>query len=309
MENQEYDLLDLIKWAWNLFVQYAWNPFLFLIKFALKKWYFIAGAAILGVIMSILVPLCLSKKYTGSMLLHAHVCQSSDYHNLLSALKTEDKVLLAKRLGINEQELEKLVEIKPHFVYPMDSLGVGYDVNFEDEEDYSKHSVLSSVFCVEVEAYDSLFIRDITSSIITYLSNDNYVKTSNETRLSSIQNNIVVLKEEIIMLDSLRRIEYLEKSRKSIITATPQSGMVMQQQTRLMHDDIIGLNARLTSLENTLRFNASPLRVIMPMSLNAVPSNHWTKTCLKYALTMMVLAYVGLLVWNFRKEIAAFVNE
>ena len=307
--NKEYDLLDLIKWCWSVFVQYVWRPLVFLCRFGLKKWYFLLAAALFGVLLSVLLPLCIIKKYSGTMLVQAHVGQSSDYVNLLSVLNEEDRLLMSQKLNMPVSDLTSLVRILPHYVYPMDSLGVGYDINFDDEDGFSKYPVLRSVFCVEVEAYDSLFLRNISQSIINYLQNDDYVKTSNEIRLHNVHNNIAVLKNELVMLDSLRKIEYLEKSRKSIAVPNSQTGVMMQQQTRLMHDDIIGLSARLSSFENILVYNKEPLKVITPMSIGALPLNHWTKKFIKYALICVALTYVGLLVWNFRKEIIHFANE
>lgn len=308
MENKEYDLLDLVKWCWTAFVSYVWHPFVFLIRFGLKNWMFLMGAAVFGVIISVVVPFCLSKKYSGSMLVQAQVGQSSNYVNLLSVLNDEDEELKANKLGLSKEELKPLLKVLPHYVYPMDSLGVGYDINFKDEDDYSEYPVLSSVFCIEVMAKDSLFLRNVSANIINYLENDDYVKTANNIRLHNMQNNISVLRNELVMLDSLRNIEYLEKSRQNIAYANPSTGMMVQQQTRLMHEDIIGLSSRLNAYENALAYNSNALKVMTPMSIRAVPLNHWSKTFIKYALACMVLTYAGLLAWNYRKKISDFVN-
>lgn len=307
-ENKEYDLLDLIKWCWGVFVQYVCKPLLFLIRFAFRQWKLLAGAAVFGVALAFIIPACFQKKYSGSVLIGTNVCHTNDYVNAITALQLGDRNVLAQKTGVPVDSLHKLHELAAHYVYSIDSVGTGYDVNYEDKAKYTIYPIKQNIFCLEVVGTDSVFLRELSEKVINYISNEDYVKHANDMRITNIKRNIEVLKEEIVMMDSLRKIEYFEKSRKNIATSSNNSGLLVQQQTRLMHAEIMELNNRLTSAQSTLQYNKEPLQIMAPLSINAVPENHWTKTFYIYAFVMVVLAYAGSLVWCYRKEIVAMLK-
>lgn len=308
MENKEYDLLDLLKWCWGVLLQYVCRPLLFLIRFGFKQWKVLAVAAVFGVALSFILPACFYKKYSGSVLVGNNVCHTNDFINAVTSLQLEDRQVLAHKLNVPFDSLYKLQKVAAHYVYSRDSVGTGYNVNYKDVEKYTIYPIKHNIFCLEVVATDSVFVREISEKVLDYISNEAYVKSANELRVSSIKRNIEVLKEEIVMMDSLRKIEYFEKSRRNIVSSSQSSAMLVQQQTRLMHSEIIDLNSRLASAEGVLQFNAEPLQIMAPLSVNAIPENHWTKTFIKYAIIMVVLAYVGSLVWSYKKEIISFIG-
>jgi hypothetical protein len=218
MENKEYDLLDLLKWCWGVLLQYVCRPLLFLIRFGFKQWKVLAVAAVFGVALSFILPACFYKKYSGSVLVGNNVCHTNDFINAVTSLQLEDRQVLAHKLNVPFDSLYKLQKVAAHYVYSRDSVGTGYNVNYKDVEKYTIYPIKHNIFCLEVVATDSVFVREISEKVLDYISNEAYVKSANELRISSIKRNIEVLKEEIVMMDSLRKIEYFEKSRKILET-------------------------------------------------------------------------------------------
>jgi hypothetical protein len=147
-------------------------------------------------------------------------------------------------------------------------------------------------------------------AIVKYFNNHPYIQNANSMRIAELKNNITILQDEIVMLDSLREIEYLENSRRTILV-NDKSGrdMIVREQPRLLHNDVLDLHNRIMHMQNSLTYMSDPVEVISPMSLNAMPLTHWTVTYKKYIFLSIVLMYGLLLVWHFRKEIITFVNK
>ncbi|MEE1183222.1 MAG: hypothetical protein UHZ06_01895 [Paludibacteraceae bacterium] len=309
-EKKEYDLLDLIRWGWGIFVQYCWNPFVFLVRFGLKKWYFMLLAVFVGFGIAYITPKFYKTTYSGQMIIKTRVGQSSDYINTLQALGKESAKVISKKFEVPIEAMVTYRGVFPHYVYPIDTLNTGYFVDSKNKKINSNKSILPNVFAVEVRSSDSSQIRLWGDAIVNYFKKDEFVKNANNIRLNELRNNIAILQNEIAMLDSLREIEYLENSRRAILV-NDKSGrdMIVREQPRLMHNDVIDLHNRIMYMQNTLTYMSDPVEVISPMSLNAMPLTHWTVTYKKYIFLSVVLMYGLLLVWHFRKEIIAFVNK
>lgn len=309
-QKNEYDLLDLITWCWKVFLRYAWNPFLFLVRFGLKKWYFLLLAAGIGFALAYFIPKCYKTTYSGQMIVKARVCQSSDYVNSLQALGTESGKVIMSKLGVPANAMRSYRGIFPHYVYPMDTLSTGYVVDQKNNCLNSGKSVVSNLFAVEVRSTDSATIRLWGDAFVNYFKKDPYIQNANNIRLAELRNNIKVLQNELTLLDSLRTIEYLENSKHTIMLNGKQGGnMLIREQTRLMHNDLLDLHNRILYMQNSLTYLSEPVDVISPMSLNAVPLTHWTTTYKKYMVLSVFLMYGLLLVWHFRKEIISFAKQ
>ncbi len=311
MENKnEYDLLDLVRWGLDFLKKYLWCPFLFLVRFALKKWYFLVLAAFIGFGMSIWIPKFYRTIYSGQMIIKSRVCQSSDYVNLLQAISRETPSVIMSRMDVPVTAMRTYRGILPHYVYPMDTLKTGYMVDKSNQKINSDNSVLSNIFAVEVRSTDSSTIRLWGEAIEKYFKNHPYVQNANSMRIDELKKNMAILQNEIVMLDSLREIEYLENSRRSILI-NDKSGrnMLLREQTRLMHNDVLDLHNRVMGIQNALTYLSEPIEVISPMSLNVVPLTHWSKTYKKYMVLSVALMYGLLLAWHFRKEIIQFAKQ
>jgi hypothetical protein len=311
MENKnEYDLLDLVNWGFQLFKKYIWSPFLFLVRFGLKKWYFLLLAAFIGFGLSVWVPKFYKTIYSGQMIIKTRVCQSSDYVNLLQAISRETAPVIMSRMDVPVTAMRAYRGILPHYVYPMDTLRTGYIVDKTNQKLNSDKSLLPNVFAVEVRSIDSSTIRLWGDAIVKYFNNHPYIQNANSMRIAELKNNITILQDEIVMLDSLREIEYLENSRRTILV-NDKSGrdMIVREQPRLLHNDVLDLHNRIMHMQNSLTYMSDPVEVISPMSLNAMPLTHWTVTYKKYIFLSIVLMYGLLLVWHFRKEIVSFVKK
>ena len=311
MENKnEYDLLDLVNWGFQLFKKYIWSSILFLIRFGLKKWYFLLLAAFVGFGFSVWVPKFYKTVYSGQMIIMARVCQSSDYVNLLQAISRESAPVIMSRMDVPVTAMRAYRGILPHYVYPMDTLRTGYIVDKTNQKLNSDKSLLPNVFAVEVRSIDSSTIRLWGDAIVKYFNNHPYIQNANNMRIAELKNNITILQDEIVMLDSLREIEYLENSRRSI-SVKDKSGrdMLVREQPRLLHNDVLDLHNRIMHMQNALTYLSEPIEVISPMSLNATPLTHWSRTYKKYIMLSVTLMYGLLLAWHFRKEIVRFVKQ
>lgn len=311
MENKsEYDLLDLVRWATQFFKAYIWTPFLFLVRFGLKKWYYLLLAVLVGFGMSIWIPKFYKTTYSGQMIIKTRVCKSSDYVNLLQAIGKESAKVIINKFDVPVVAMRTYRGMFPHYVYPLDTLNTGYVVDAKNKKLNSNNSVVPHLFAVEVRSSDSSTIRLWGDAIVNYFKKDKYIENANNIRLAELKNNIVVLQNEINLLDSLREIEYLENSRKTYML-NERSGrdMLVREQPRLMHNEVLDLQNRIMNMQNALTYLSEPVEVISPMSLNATPLTHWTKTYKKYIAISVFLMYGWLLIWNYRKKIISFVKQ
>jgi hypothetical protein len=112
------------------------------------------------------------------------------------------------------------------------------------------------------------------------------------------------------MLDSLRQVEYLDATKLAVMLKDKsKTDLSEREQPCLWHNEMIELNSKMMQMQNTLTYIQEPLEVISPMSLNAIPSTHWTLTYKKFILLSVALMYGLLLAWHFRKEIVSFVKK
>ena len=307
-EKKEYDLLDLIRWGWGIFVQYCWNPFVFLVRFGLKKWYFMLLAVFIGFGIAYITPKFYKTTYSGQMIIKNWVGKSSDYVNLLQAVGKESGSVIVRKLGVPVSAMQGFRGIVPHYVYPMDTLNTGYVVDVKNS--IRNSSVVPYLFAVEVRSTDSSTIRLWGDAIIHFLKNEQYVQNENHRRLEEVKSNLAILQYEMKMLDSLRQVEYLDASKLSVMLKDKSKNDLSERdQPCLWHNEMIELNGRMMQMQNTLTYIQEPLEVISPMSLNAIPSTHWTLTYKKFILLSVALMYSLLLAWHFRKEIVSFVKK
>ncbi len=309
---KEYDLLDLIKWGVELFNRYVFSPILFLVRFALKKWYFMLLAVLIGLGVAILLPEYFNPVYSGNMLVKVRVGQSSDYISTLQSLSKESGDVIMKNLKVPANAIVSYRGLFPSYVYPTDTLNTGYKVELKNKTSQKEGiPVVSDIFAVEVRSKDSSTIRLWGDAIVNYFKNDPYVHKENQMRLSGLRHNIEVIQNEIAKLDSLRNIEYFENSRKSIPINENSSAMSMlfRKQPQLIYKDIIELNEKMLGYQNILDYSSEPIEVISPMALNATPPTHWRLTYKKYVFVSVLLMYCLLLVFTYRKEIVAFIKK
>lgn len=311
-QKKEYDLLDLIRWGVKMFNKYVYSPIIFLLRFGIRRWYFMILAVVVGLAMAVYIPQFFYPIYSGSMLVKVRVGQSSDYINALQSLSEESPSMIMKKMNLPVEAMSSYRGMLPYYVFPTDTLNTGYVIDRERQLIKKEGTaVVSDVFGVEVRSKDSSTIRLWGDAIVNYFTNNPYVHKENQMRLSGLRHNINVIQDEIAKLDSLRNIEYFENSRKSIPVNDQPTAMAMlfRKQPHLIYKDIIELNEKMLGYQNVLDYSSEPIEVISPMSLNATSLTDWRLTYKKYVFMSVLITYCLLLMCTYRKEIIAFIKK
>ncbi|NCC98985.1 MAG: hypothetical protein EOL95_04670 [Bacteroidia bacterium] len=303
---EEMDLLDIIKILWQWFVLYIWKPFVYLFRFGLNKWWLLIIFGILGFVASYLYseyhPI-----YQGFIIYQNNAGISSDFITEIDQLSKSSKDNISKKLGIPMKSLDELRAIAPHYIYSVDSSLTAHIIDYDNEYlNKDKKIVINNRFCVEIQMYDKNFYDGWESGFVDYFNKNKYFSDLKKKYITSVKTNIGVLEEEIAKLDSLREIEYFENSRKDI-SITSVGTISMSPQTKLLHRDIMSLKSELQSNKNTLIYDQDVVSVVASMQVNQLPYNFWKMTYKKFVFFGVVIGFLLLLFWEYRKKIFNFI--
>lgn len=312
-DNNEMDLVDLLKYCWSFFVRFIVNPFLFLFKFGLKNWWKLAISGCVGVMLSIAFSkIDYFSVYKASLTLQNNVAKSSDFVNAVNELSTSDAITLSSALGLKPSQLINIRGIKGHYFLPFDSLSSADYVDKEDkylvlsnEQGLLDVSPIGHKFSIELQLTDVSLLPQIEKSLLHYFDNMSYFKQENDRRLNNLKLDMNASSIELTAVDSLKNIEYFENSRRQLLSPT-EGGAVMTRAIPMLHNDVLYLRKQVRIKESELNYLPNVLTVVSDFKSENLPKNHWTVTLVNFVLVTVLFTYFILLILFYRKKIESF---
>lgn len=312
-ENNEMDLVDLIKYLWCLFVKYVVRPFLFMFKFGLRNWWKLAISAGVGLLLSYsFSKIEYFSVYKANLILQNNVARSSDFVNVVNELAIADPITLSNALGVEVDQLSYFRALKGHYFLPFDSVS---SADYLDSWDrylvMSKENGLLDIspighkFSIELQLTDVTLLPQIETGLLNYFENISYFKEANDIRVQDLEIDLRAFSAELMAVDSLKNIEYFENSRKQLSSPT-DGGVIMSRATPMLHNDVLYLRKQVRQNQSKLHFVPNVLTVISDFKAQSLPKNHWALTMVNFVFFTIFFTYFILLAFAYRDKIRDF---
>lgn len=314
MENsnreKELDLLDLLNICWKFLVNYLFKPFVVVLKIGIRKWYFLAIAIFLGIVISIILPNVFTKKNKSEIIVENKVSRSSNVIKEIEVLASMNRDRLADLLEIDKETLKDLVGIKPHKVISKDSTFVTYEVDSDDiyvvPSEYKVHPYL---FALEILSKDTATLATFSDAVLRYINEKSSLATMKERRLSVVRSELNTFKQEAKVLDSLRYIQYFSNDANQVVLGTSGETFSIKDKNQWIQNDLMGLKSKVIGLQHTLENDTLAVEPITTLSISDTYVNHPIKTAPKYALILFFLTYIILIFFEYKKNIIEWIKE
>lgn len=310
-QEKELDLIDLINICWKFFVNYIVNPFLKVLKIGLRGWKALLCAIIVGIAISVIVPLVLTKENKSEVILEINVAKSSSFIKDLEVLATMNRDRLSELLEVDKETLQQLVAIKPHKVISKDSTFTSYEVDTKDifdnvSKEYKTHP---SLFAVEIISKDTAYLAPFTDAVLKYLNEKSSFAVVNERRLSVMRSELKTFTNEVAVLDSLRRIQYFTNDANQVVLGTSGETFNIKDKNQWIQNELMNLKSRVIKLEETLKNDTLAVEPLTALSITDIYVNHPIKTAPKYVLVLFFLTYIVLIFCEYKKDLKAWIKE
>lgn len=215
--------------------------------------------------------------YSSSIEAYSNAISSIDMinyvNNIYELFRTNNIGELQTKLNIEQEELEKIKNVKAYKVIDLNKDGVTDEIDYYEKYSTADTLVSESRFVVKVEVFDPAIFPIIQASILSYIDKNKYINELNTIRKKQLNELIVKLDEEISALDSLKKTEYFKIHEK----LEPQGGQLLvlnEKETKLYHDQIISLYKQKQDLEQNLELRTEPITIIQDFSaLTTVENN------------------------------------
>ncbi len=310
-QEKELDLFDLIKICWGFFANYIFRPLTIAIKIALKRWYILCVAVILGLAVSVVIPFATYKKNKSEIIVENNVSNSANIIQELNVLSTMNRDRLAEILELDKEMLKNLLVIKPHRVISKDSLFRSYEIDRKDKfvdlmGEYKTHTRL---FALEVQSKDTATLSVFTNATIDYINKKSSFATTNERNLSIKRSELATLKNEVVVLDSLRYIQYFTNDANQVVLGTSGETFNIKDKNQWIQNDLIALKSRVIQLEQYLKNDTLAVEAITSLSVSDTYENHPIKTAPIWVLVFGFLTYAVIVFWEYKSEIKSWLNN
>jgi len=310
MENEnstkELDLIDIIKICWGWFIKYIWCPFLFVLRFALKKWWVGAFAVIFGLGISYVVSEYFPK-YVGNVIFKNNVCKSSDFIHSVRLMSHSPAEYKAQVLGVDLKVAIAIKAIWGHQLCYSDSLQSGYDIDITDKLVSAGRECVPDMFDVEIITDDKAVFDDVQNALLNYFNSSDFFVNQNKQRFDALSSSLSSTNSEIHKLDSIRKAE-----NGAVVTA--QSSIVNGQAVStvlnptVISQEIMRLNEVSTSLSSVINYSPDIVEVVSPIKYNCAPINHISYIWSKYVIMSLAVFYIIALIVVYRKNVLAFIK-
>ncbi len=299
---RELDLIDLIKICWGWFVSYICKPLLFLIRFAIKKWWVILLSAIVGFAISY----CISTffpKYTGYVIYENNVGNSSDFINAIRPLAHTSPKYMASALDISENEAVNILAIAPHSLYYKDTLRTSFYVDIND--DAPKESIaLSNRFAIEVMTDDTMAFSHLQEGFVKYYSRNSFFSKKAESKAKTLDSNSKLARGEAEKLDELR-----VKGGSSGGVVLSGRDVYSMVDPAAISREVVRLNELSVNQANALEYDSSVITVVSPLMINRIPINHFLFTYKKWVILSVIVGFALALCITYRKKIGEMIKD
>lgn len=285
MEQKEYDLIDLVRFCWSVWVRYAWNPLVYLFRFALQKWYVLLVAAIIGVGIHVCLKRAVAVSYSSEMNIYYAIDTPTELINKVNSLNNLSQAERAQLLGLSQEDANEWERVSPYFMLKSKEITGLYTVDYDNKCQQDHALIAPHILCLQVVTKHQFANTTIRTALLNYLNNDAWMQAKYNDRNTVLKQGYEANQKEYAMLDSLRK-----------------AGSIAEAETGTM----LSLADNVIKTEKVLRTETAP--IILLSATTVSPLNNAAIMGMKGCVAGVVfLVYVLLLIVHFRKEIYQFI--
>lgn len=313
----EIDLLELFNRMGRTILRF-FNWVIFLIKsfflLLIRKSIWIISFTIIGVLFGYLFYSNTPRFYSSQMVARSNSMNNYIIINSINLLNdlfyNKNYSALGTYLGTSLEQAKKIKSIDAYYGIDINKDGVAdfvdYDDTYNPKDTTQKR--LSDIFYLKIMVYDESVFSSVRDGIKRYISTNPYVEENNTVRKQQAERMIEEIEDEINKLDSFQKIQYFEVP-KMQKTGSSQTILFNEKESKLYHNDIIGLYAKKQKLEKELLINPDPITVIQDFTQLSKAENSMVKIVTLWVIFFAILGFVSSLFWEYRLKIWTIIKS
>lgn len=309
-QEKELDLLDIISVLGTFLSNYILKPLGIVFRIGVRRWYVLLVALILGVALSVLLPMLTYKKNKAEVIIKNNVSQSIGYIKEIESLSGMNRGRLAALLNLDVEYLKNLVALKSHRVISKDSLFIDYTVDENDQYDKNSEFFMHpGLFSLEVLSKDTASLRVYTDAVLDYLNKKSSFSLVNERKLNIMRSELSTYKNETVLLDSLRYIQYFTNDANQVVLGSSGETFSIKEKNQWIQNDLMSLKSKIVGIEHKLSNDTLAVEKLTVLKVSDVYENHPSKTLKKYCLLFLIASYLLVIIYEYRKNIMAWLQK
>ncbi|MCQ2217461.1 MAG: hypothetical protein MJZ33_03120 [Paludibacteraceae bacterium] len=318
LDKNEVDLMDILKISLMYIVSFFKLLMRFgtwILRFIYQQKIIIGAFMLLGLSYALYESRKGNLKHKASIEMTINMHDAYFFNSLVNTLdmycQNEDKSLIGQSLNLTSDEAKDLLSIKSYYI--IDEMVDGTP----DKVDYDNRYNAMDTTCARMK--DRLIIEAIVKENLPlfdklpealhyYFSNNPTLKAENEMRMKQIEENIYSISNEIIMLDSLRKLEYF-KLPKNTNYGADKTVILNEKEKKLYHEDMLKLESRIYDLQWMKEINNKCVNFVSGFSLYPKAVNRVTQSVIKYVGMAFFLGLIISLILFSRKDVKEFLEN
>lgn len=318
LEKKEVDLMDILRislsyiiLSFKLLIRFgAW-----LLRFIYQQKIIIGAFMLMGLGYALFESRKGNLKHKASVEITINMHDAYFFNSLISTLdmycQNEDKTLIGQSLNLTGDEAKDLLSIKSYFI--IDEMVDGTPDKIDYENKYNAMDTtcarMKDRLVIEAIVKENLQIFEkLPEALLFYFSNNPTLKAENEMRMKQIDENIYSINNEIIMLDSLRKIEYFKQPRNANYGAD-KTVILNEKEKKLYHEDMLKLESRIYDLQWMKEINNKCVNFVSDFSLYPKAVNRITQSIITYVGIAFLIGLAIALVLFSRKDVKNFLEN
>ena len=314
-ENQELDLLDVLKSIGNAIVNFftkTLHIFGWLIRLIYQYKYVCIASIVLFVLLGLYINR--TKIYRAETDLKIISYPSYYVKDILDPLHLQsisgNEGVLSKELNMSIEDVKKITDIKCFYYIDLYRNGTPDYIDYEGKYDVNDTTsiILPWRLRIRVEGKDTSLFPRMTEALLHMLTNNEQIKRENELRTIQLDDRIAFVDREIQLLDSLRKKEYFQKKRE-LSVALDKAILLNERDMKLFHSDMLDLDKAKSDLVWERTFYAQGLLFENEFSYDSRPINGKSKTLPKFVLFGFLFGMLLSCGWKFKERISNYLNR
>ncbi|MCQ2200105.1 MAG: hypothetical protein MJZ19_10360 [Paludibacteraceae bacterium] len=304
-------IIDWLKGMYRSIVHF----FVVLVRLAWKKKFIMAVSAILGIIAG--YSFVAYENYEYKIEAEAQLrTNTTDAVTVFEVLTSLDNQCISKRydqlalaLNIPEDSAEMIKRIEP--LYWIDSRHDGYATCVDKTKSYLKDTSvvrMNDRLQIKVTTSDLSMLPKLSLILRDYISRNERIKHRHELKLASDKMFADKYSQEVLMLDSLRNIEYFGAMSSQNKVQIDGPMIVSNKDKQLYHEQIMTLQGYKQDFINSMIRNAYCVEFVNEFVMTKL-SPRWLKVPLVGAFAFMFIALIGCYISLRKRRIKAFLEK
>lgn len=312
-EGQEIDLVSVLSVGVKQvkkFFSCLYSGFVWCLRYAYQNKKYMVAALFCSVLFTAYWARPAHRGYKMETEMRIHVLDAYFFNDMLANLNhmclNNDRVSLAKSLGLGEDVAKKVSGVESYFIVDKLCDGTPDEVCHGKYEADTTKTIMKDRLIVSLVVSDTSLVDSVSNGIIRYFDSNLYVNQNNRERVSQIDDQIRSIDNEVLMLDSLRKYEYFLKAGKEMKLNGPL--IVSEKNKELYYNDILSLE----KARNEKMFE----KAVYSKSVSFIRNFVLVKVQNMYIPTFIfsLIAFVGIffvlsLLVGKREEIKAFLEK